>query len=1086
VWRSRTPSEPLGEAAESEDGLVAGSVEAGPSGGPIGGILALGAASGAVALAYEVLWTRELLNALGSTSRASAIVLAAFMSGLALGAWAAGAWSARAARPLWAYVFAETVLAVIGLTFTPLLGALGSEFSAAALSTGALIAILLVPAFLMGVALPVLAAALEATAAPGASTVTSRHVAWLYGVNTVGGAIAAFVVGFGVLPAFGLAASTRGVAATGLAVAAAAALMARRYPPAGIAARGRPKPRRGRPAEAAIVVALVLSGIAALGYEILWTRILVLVVGSSSNAFSLMLGLYLFGIALGALWIGRHGALDRGPQALYRRLQIATAVSALIGVAAFPLLPGAALHGYAWLGTSPVSTVVIAALIAAAVMLPTTMAIGASLPVAARLMERATLRRGYQLGLALALVTAGNVAGVLVTALVLIPAVGLQKGVAVLAGVNLAAAAVLWIAGAGRPVRRAMTAVAAAAAAAVAVAAIPPWDQAVMSSGVFRQAPAYLALLGDPGRLDRAFAAYRTRFYREGSEAVVAVFDRPTLGGAPHRILTIDGKVDASSGADMATQVLSGHLPFVYRPDAERVLVIGLASGVTVGAIAGHPVSEIDVVEIEPAVVGASHAFDDLSGSPLADPRVRVVIDDGRRFLAAGRRGYDVIVSEPSNPWMSMSARLFTREFFRRVKARLTPGGVFVQWLPLYGLSTPLFEAMLRTLLDSFPQLALYRVAEGDLVAIASSEPLTPHPSALMKLFSGRTRAMLERVGVREAVDLMAMALADAPGLGRTLRSGPLNTDDNGLLEFASPWYVMSDTIAGNLSVLDHAAAGAGFVERWVAAWLPREGGIELLQAVAGRWIASGRIALAGRVAAALAARGRPSAADLLSGDIAAATGRSSEAEAAWSRHDGAAFRLRRGRLAARNGDMVTAAPILASVPSGGRSAEDDVLLALALAATGRLDRALETLDSASAAASSTAAVLAPFVRSVLLARTGRAVEAEVGRREVAARLDELRRCLEADGCRETTDSLLAWARTTPPGVSSTAWQDLRQALYLRVTRPLPLYFRGVTRLWLGEDEAAREALATYLKLLPEPDPRSRAHRLIASGLGSS
>ena len=171
-------------------------------------------------------------------------------------------------------------------------------------------------------------------------------------------------------------------------------------------------------------------------------------------------------------------------------------------------------------------------------------------------------------------------------------------------------------------------------------------------------------MLGSPERLNNVFSAYRTQYYREGSEAVVGVFDRPTLAGSSHRILTIDGKVDASTGADMATQVLSGYLPFLFRPDAKNALVIGLASGVTVGALAEFPLTQIDVAEIEPAVVEASRLFDKVSGAPLKDRRVKVTVEDGRRYLQSTDRRYDVIVSEPSNPWLSMSARLFTREFF--------------------------------------------------------------------------------------------------------------------------------------------------------------------------------------------------------------------------------------------------------------------------------------------------------------------------------------------------------------------------------------------------------------------------------------
>ena len=1040
--------------------------------------MGLGLVSGGIALAYEVLWARELLNLLGSTTRASAATLAAFMAGLALGAWFAGRLSTRLARPLWIYTAAEGLLAIFGFSFSEILGQFAGTVSSAALALGVLAALLLVPTLLMGAVLPALAATLQSWGAAH-----PRYIAWLYGLNALGGALAASVIGFGALPTYGLAASEAGTAITGLlAAAAAAALGIRRRSVTKFVVERGTEPKRPVPGPqwAALVAALVLSGVAALGYEILWTRILVLVVGSSTNAFTLMLSLYLLGLTLGGLWIGRYlGRLQR-PVVVFQHLQLGVAATALAGTALFGFLPSLALFGFAQLGTSPRSIAVINGIVAAAVILPPTVFIGASLPVAARLMEQRVPRRGRELGTALALVTAGNVIGVLATAFVVVPAIGLQRGVELLTVLNLAAAILLWIVKEYRGERRGFVVPAVALSAVLIAPAIPSWDRSVMTSGVFRQAPVYLALLGSADRLERAFAAYRTVYYREGSEAVVAVFDRPTLEGPPHRVLTIDGKVDASTGADMATQVLSGHLPFLFRPDARNALVIGLASGVTVGALARHPLEGIDVVEIEPAVVEASRSFDGASGAPLRDPRVKVSIDDGRRYLQTVSARYDVIVSEPSNPWLSMSARLFTREFFELVRDRLEPRGILVQWIPLYGLSTPQFQALLRTLLSVFPNLYLFHVAEGDLVAIASSEPVSVAPAALAQLFDGASRQDLSRIEMREPADLLARWVADGQGLRAVLDRGPLNTDDNGFLEFGSPWYLLSDTTAANLSLIQNAAVASEFLNPVVNTWLARAAGAGFLKAVAARILAYGRPALVRKLSESLRSHGRISDADLLLGDAASLEGKLDEAEAIWNRHDGPAFLTRRAKISFEKGEVTAAARLMGRVPVSQRSAEDNLLFALLLAGTDRADEALDVLQTTSADARSVAGIMTPFIKAVLLEGAGKRPQGLRERREFERRLDDLRRCLEIDGCREVTDSLLAWSRAVPPGISSATWEDFRQTLYVRVTRPLPLYLRGVTQLWLGERAAAHAALRTYLKLLPEPDPLSKAHALLA------
>jgi len=794
-----------------------------------------------------------------------------------------------------------------------------------------------------------------------------------------------------------------------------------------------------------------------------------------------MLGLYLLGLALGGLLIGRCLGRDRHPTKTFQYLQLAVAASTLVGMALFGVLPSAALFGFAWLGAAPWSIAVINAFVAAVVILPPTIFIGASFPVAARLMERDKSSRGREVGLALALTTAGNVGGVLLTAFVVIPLLGLQRGVAVLALANLAAALLLWVVGREREAKLRYVVPLGVLGGLIVVPILPSWDVSVMTSGVFRQAPVYLALLGSPGRLDRAFSAYRTQYYREGAEAVVGVFDRPNLRGSQHRVLTIDGKVDASTGADMATQVLSGHLPILFRPDARNALVIGLASGVTVGALAEHPLKEIEVVEIEPAVIEASRTFDGVSGAPLEDSRVKITVEDGRRYLRSTDQRFDVIVSEPSNPWLSMSARLFTREFFELVRNRLSPRGVLVQWVPLYGLSTSQFQTLLRTMMDVFPSLSLFQVAKGDLVMVAGMEPLLVSTTALGQLFEGAPRATLGRAGILEPADLLARWVADEQGLKPILGDGPLNTDDNGFLEFGSPWYVLSDTTDANRSIVERAAVLSSVPERLAEALLSGNTGSALLRAVAARHLAKGRSAVVRAFAGSLLKRKYQADADLLSGDAAAAEGNWAEAEAVWRTYDTTAFRLRRARLAFRLGRPGQAAGLFEQVSAAERTGDDGIMFALALAATDRAQQALSVLDSVPTKANSVAGILAPFARAALGTGQGETDRTLSARRELEARMDGLRRCLETDGCRDVVDSLLVWSRGTSPGIPVENWEELRQTIYLRITRPLPLYLRGVTQLWLGEPDAAVTSLRTYMNLLPDPDPRSRAHELVAS-----
>lgn len=1054
----------------------------------------LGFLSGAVALGYEVLWTRQLLNLFGSTTTATASMLAAFMAGMAVGAGAAAKTSPNLRHPLRIYAMFEGGLALYGLgigrvidfasTLIPaghvaLVGAFDATLGLRAIGHSF---VLLLPTALMGAVLPVLATALQMRGAA-----QPRHLAALYGVNTLGGAAGVFATGFALLPAAGATNSQIVLSTLAFAIAGAALTLdaTGRVTPRGNGVSERYEPVVTAPSVEPfhLRLAIVLSGVAALGYEVIWTRILVLVVGSSVYAFTMMLGTYILGLAVGGFWIGRYIDRLRSPGTTLQHLQLAIATTSLMGIWLFGHLPTIALAGFSNLGTTPLEITLVNFSVAGLMVFAPTFLIGAALPVAARLLQCGPPERGRELGTAFGWAALGHVGGVLITAAVLIPAIGLQNGILTLAAANVAAGLTL-LTGQAERARGNMLAVAVVVISlGIAAWLTPPWNTTLMASGVYRQAPAYLNLLGSWEGLERAFARYKTLFYGEGSEAVVSVFETPTLSGRRHIVLAIDGKVDASTGADMSTQVLSGHLPMLYRPAAKRALVIGLASGVTVGSLLKHPVERVDVVEIESKVVEASTAFDSFSGAPLKDPRVNVVVEDGRHYLRSTRAAYDIIISEPSNPWLSSSARLFTREFFLSARQRLTPDGTLVQWVPLYGLSSAQFQTLLRTLIDAFPNVAVFRVSESDLVAVASATPLELSPQWFEAGFSRPVVGDdLRRVGIGSSDELLARWVADGTGLKTALGSGPINTDDNGLLEFGSPWYVLQDTRSENLAFLEQAGERSAVALTLVAQWSrPNMDGAAPMR-LASQYLAHGQAAMVPALADALDRSGRRLEADVIRGEAALRRGDVEAANRLWALHaDEPALWPRLGTAELLRGNLEQAVAYFERSGSGLGDAALRLDYAVALLALGHPAKALDMLGAASEEPATPVALLDGFVRSYLLEVTARTSEAARERLTLARGVDALRQRLEIERGEQDLDAVIRWVRERERILPPPLAEGLQRTLTLQITAPMAYYYRGVRHLWLGEHAAAAAEFRKYLAMLPTK-AASKANDFLVEG----
>jgi spermidine synthase len=781
-------------------------------------------ASGAAGLIYEVVWSREIAYVLGNSLHAVSTVVAAFLTGLALGAYVVGARIAHLRRGARAYALLELGIGVMGLLSIPLLHGLdpvagvlyrllGGETGPFALARFLLLFVLLLPpTALMGATLPVLVGHFEYH---GVGPALAR----LYALNTAGAVLGSVLAGFVLMPGIGLTASTWVAAALNAGSAALAWLAAGRVPASGETAETAPalrasprtgSPRHGTPLPAkaapaseflapllprgsrrAVAVLFALSGGGALAFQLAWVRLFGLMLGSSVYSFSAVLAVYLAGLAAGSALVAPwfRGVEKREGAArllvILGGLQLALAIVALATVYLFPRLPemvyalGRETAGH-W---APLYAGEVG-LVALVLLLPC-LGFGAIFPVATRLLQ--SRDGGHATGLGYAVNTAGTLAGSLLAGFILIPALGVQgTHVAAALLAALVGVAALALAGArGLSPVRAVAGAAIGAGAALALAAqAPRWDPALMSAGVYR--PARIESVQQkagaaPHPVRRHAHRELTLFYREGLNASVYV---SSDSARRNLYLKIGGKTDAST-ADMLTQVMLGVLPGAMAPPGARAAVVGLGSGATLAALLATGVGPVEVMELEPAVVAASRYFDEPGRAPLDDPRVRLVLGDARTHLYNTRETYDLITSEPSNPWLAGINNLFTVDFYRRVRSRLAPGGVFCQWIQLYELSPQTLGSLLASFLEVFPTgQAFYLAVAKDLLLVAAP-PGASLP--LERLRRPEVAHQLRRARQIGPESVAAWYACPFDSLRHLARGAPLNTDDRPVVEFRAP-----------------------------------------------------------------------------------------------------------------------------------------------------------------------------------------------------------------------------------------------------------------------------------------------------------
>ncbi len=732
------------------------------------------ALSGFSGLIYESIWSHYLKLFLGHAAYAQTLVLALFMGGMAGGATLVGRCINRLRNPLMAYAAVEVLIGFAGLFFHRIF-----EFSTGYMLDSVLpglespllvellrwmfAAMLILPqTILLGATFPLMSVGLlrAFSALPGSS------ISLLYFTNSIGAVVGVLASGFLLISAVGLPGTILMASLVNFVLAIGVYSIARRIGPkepiaAGVGAYAAPR---------VLLCVALITGLSSFIYEVAWIRMLVLVLGASTHAFELMLSAFILGLALGGLWV--RNRIDRfsDPVSALAWVQILMGMFALTTVVSynhlFTLMQYLMLvlqkNDAGYFGFNIGSH-----LIAMLVMLPVTFMAGMTLPLITCMLYK---RGGGEasIGRVYAFNTLGAIAGVALTAQILLPFLGLKLAITFGAGLDLLLG--IWmLALAVRKSPQKMIFVATACIAALlGVTTLVDFDYARMASGVFRRGEVL---------------PFDIIFHRDGRTATVDVF-RPS-----ENILSIstNGKPDASIAMDAArtpppdepTQLLLGALPLLFNPSTRNVAVVGMGCGLSASIVLTSPaVEQMDLVEIERSMVDGARLFGQRVAPVFEDPRSRIHIDDAKSYFAVHNKHYDAIISEPSNPWVSGVANLFSDEFYRRVRGHLNEGGLLVQWFQLYEMDRQVISSILTAVSGNFDDYVVYASNNLDMILVAKKKgKLTGPDATIMK--SPRLRDEFRRVGWLSLADIEAHRLGDKKLLDPLFKNSgaPMNSD---------------------------------------------------------------------------------------------------------------------------------------------------------------------------------------------------------------------------------------------------------------------------------------------------------------------
>ncbi len=757
-------------------------------------VLSLFFFSGATGLVYEVVWSKFLSQMFGSTIYAQTVVLAVFMGGLALGNRLFGKWADGLRRPVRAYGCLEIAIGVYAWIFHALdmgvdhvfvmLGKPIATQTALLLALkGVLAALLLLgPTILMGGTLPLLAAWLQRF-----FTDAGRRSARFYSVNSLGAVTGSALAGFFLVQNFGMIGTMRIAAVVNIAIGILAILVSQKSGIEGeapVATDQTAVDAIEKPLLRSAGLIVAITGGISMGLEVLASRSLALIFGSSLQSFAIVLVAFILGIGLGSAWIASPQRTGKNLHKI--TLLLLSIAAAWVTMLVFKIEWWVDFYrivrvGLARTDVGYVYEIISSGLISLVVLGVPAACIGAVLPLMIRAESTEGGLLGAKVGALLTWNTLGAVTGTLLTGFVLMPVLGIRNAFGILA-LALGLVSLTIALRSRRHVGAATATLACAFTNCLFMFGSEDW-QNVISSGIFRLSETHFDSRYLPGRKEHV----RLLYYNDAPDATVTVEETDGATSPAAMGLRINGKPDASTGLDMTTQLLSGHLPMLSKPDAEDVFMLGLGSGVTAGAVLPYPIKHLVVAENCAPVVEAAEKFHTWNRNVLHDPKTQMWIEDARTVLKLQPQRYDVIITEPSNPWTVGVGSVFSKEFYQLAAQRLKPGGIVCQWFQVYEMNDDLLKLVFRTFGSVFPYMEIWD-ARTDIIILGSQQPWHTGPDVFRKGFSlDRVRTDMEMMNIRSPEMLMSRQLASQRTGFAIAGDGPMQSDLFPVLEYSAP-----------------------------------------------------------------------------------------------------------------------------------------------------------------------------------------------------------------------------------------------------------------------------------------------------------
>jgi spermidine synthase len=746
--------------------------------------------SGANGLMMEIVFRRQLLLSLGVTHYSVATVLTVFMAGLAIGSFLFGRLADHIKYPIKLYGLLEVGVGLSGLLLIAVFSYLDPFYAKLQLVFGSAgspnillkllpaAMVLLIPTTLMGGTLPVIGKALA-----NENQSAGSPLGLLYGINTFGGVVGVIGATFFLLGTVGAMLTLAIVSIINTIIGLVSLLIfGKIIRIASIDSNSNHSNLKPRKTQIGVLgfdkislAAFFLAGFAALSLEVHWTRILAYVVGSHGYAFGIILAAFLCGIALGSTLASRFADRLKRPVIWLGLTQLMIAGTAFTASIIMFRLRG--LTGWLTLhaGDSWDRFITAEMVILFALLLAPTFCMGAVFPLVMTVCIKTYKKLGQSVGNAYMLNTLGSILGAFFAGFIFIPYLGITRGLKLTLLISILGGAILFLNIRSKPVIK-----------------ICAMILIVLLGGMVWYRP-----IGY--RLQYLRMGERLIFYDESSSATVSVREDEEGG----RMLSVNGldEVPVDPASLLTFRVLA-HLPMLLHPSPLNVMVLSLGGAITTGSVARHPLEQIDAVELCPPVVKAAGLFESWNHGVLDDPRLQIILQDGRNHLLTTQKKYDVITADATHPWSADSWILYTKEMYRLVRSRLTDAGIFCQWVPLHWMSMDDFKCVLRTLRTEFPHLSLWYTGSY-VVALGSQKPITPDISDFAhRMQLTAIQEDLASVGIDSPASLLGLYLLANDGIDRFVGAGPLNTDDFAYLEHSASRCFGRETTPENLAAL--------------------------------------------------------------------------------------------------------------------------------------------------------------------------------------------------------------------------------------------------------------------------------------------